>query len=177
MTGEDVGWGDGGSLFLSELTAPGDALLRLGSLATIVVFQIAGCLLALLLPVMPAFRTDMTSQVAIHKERVAIITPRTAKIDFINPFCSDEATVVEDIAVGNICWCGGSSNVTVDEALDGAVLKPCRRGAEDEISSAADIAAIEIDAGVGHASVDCILMAYQATVDDLDSVSLSMKGV
>ena len=176
LTGEDVGWGDGGSLFLSELTAPGDALLRLGSLATIVVFQIAGCLLALLLPVMPAFRTDMTSQVAIHKERVAIITPRTAKVDFVDPFGSDEATVVEDITEGYVLWGRGGCDIGIGLAIDVALLEPSRRRAEDEICRSLDIAIAEVEARMGIAGVYRILMTKETAVQECQPVTLSMQS-
>ena len=72
---------NGGGLLLGELAAPGDALGGGGSLAAVVVLQVAGGLLALLLPVVPALGTYLGGQFAVHEQRVAIVAPGTAQID------------------------------------------------------------------------------------------------
>ena len=124
MTNEDLGRCNLLGFFLGELPTPGDALLGLGTGTTIVVFQVTGGLLPLLLPVMPAFRTDMSTQFAVHEEGVAIVAPGTSEVYLVDTGFRNEPTVVEDIAIGGIGRCGGCGDIAVDETLDGTVLKP-----------------------------------------------------
>ena len=124
MTNEDLGRCDLLSLFLSELPTPGYALLGLGTGTAVVVFQVTGRLLALLLPVMPAFRTDMGTQVTVHEEGIAIVAPGTSEVHLVDTFLGNEPAIVEDIAIGGISRRGGRSDIAVDETLDGTVLKP-----------------------------------------------------
>ena len=88
--------------FLGELSAPGYALVCCSALTGILELQIAGCLFALFLPVVPSLRTDLPGQVAMHEEGVAIITPWATQIDLLYIVCSRDGALVEDIAEGDM---------------------------------------------------------------------------
>ena len=85
----------------------------------------------------------MAPHLTVHEEGVAIVAPGTSEVDLVHAFGSNQPTMVEDITVRLVLRRRGRCDVTVDEALDGAVLEPCCAGAEDEVGSAADIAALE----------------------------------
>ena len=65
-TVEDGGWSCFCGLGLGELAAPRYALLCLSALAAVVVLKIAGSMLALLLPVVPTLRTNVSTHLAVH---------------------------------------------------------------------------------------------------------------
>ena len=93
-----MGWRYLGGFFPGELAAPANTLLGVSARAAVVVLQIAGCLLTVFLPVMPAFGTDMTTQVAVHEQGVAVVAPGTTQITLAGSAASDELAVVKDIA-------------------------------------------------------------------------------
>ena len=109
---------------LGKLSAPADALAGVGSFASVVVLHIAGGLLTFLLPVVPALWTDGLRQFTIHKERIAIVAPRTAEIYLGSFRGGGDGTVVEDIAVSYVLRCRGSGDIRIDLAMDGAAFKP-----------------------------------------------------
>ncbi len=47
----------------------------------------------------------MAPQLTIHKERIAVVSPRTTQIDLVHTFCSNQATIVEDISIRLILGC------------------------------------------------------------------------
>ena len=130
-------------LFLVQLSAPPYSACCVGTSSGVATLQIAGGLLAVLLPVVPTFRTDVGTKVAVHKEGVAIVAPRTAEIDLVNALVGSQAATVEDISVGLVLGCGGSCDVGVCLAAYLAVLKSCRAGTEDEIGGSLNIAVAE----------------------------------
>ena len=130
----------------------------------------------MLLPVVPAFGTDMAAEVAVHEEGVAIVAPRTAEVDLRGFTVGDETAVVEDVAIGLILGGGGSRHVGVDEALDGAAFEPRRGRTEDKIGGATDVAVLEEETGGSHACVDSVLMADKTAVDEHKTVAFGMEG-
>ena len=72
--------------------------------------------------------------------------------------------MIKDVAVGNALWRGCCRDVRVGLAEYVAVLEPCRRGTEDKVGSALDIAVLEVEARVGVACVDCVLMTKKTAV-------------
>ena len=156
--------------------APENTLSSVGALAMVVVLEIAGGLLAMLLPVVPTFRTDVTAEVTVHEKRVAIVAPGTTQIDLRSYIVGNQTAVVEDIAEGLVLWGGGSRDVGVHKALDGAALEPGRGGAEDKIGGATDVAVLEEEAGSSHARVDSVLMTDETAVDEGETITLGMQG-
>ena len=58
----------------------------------------------------------------MHKESIAIVTPRTTEIDLRDIIGSSNDTVVKDVPVLDLLWCGGRCDVTVQLAMDVAIL-------------------------------------------------------
>ena len=173
---EDGGRGNLSSFLLSELVAPGNTLGSLGALATVIVLKVAGSLFAMLLPVVPTFRTDVAAEVTVHEERVAVVAPGTTQIDLRSYIVGNQTAVVENVAEGLVLWGGGSRDVGVHKALDGAALEPSRGGAEDKVGGAADVAVLEEETGSSHARVDSVLMADETAVDEGEAITLGMQG-
>ena len=128
------------------------------------------------LPMVPTFGTDMAAKFTIHEERISVVAPRTAKINQVYTLCCRQPAMIEYIAEGLILRSGGSCDVAVDEALDGAVLKPGGGRAEDKVGGAADIAVFKVEPCGGHAGIDGILMADKSAVDKDETVALGMQG-
>ena len=145
---EDGGGGDGGCFGSSELTAPADASLWVGTLAAVVVFLVAdGVLLSgvvIVFPVLPTFANDVLAKVAVHEEGVGVSTPGTTEIDFVNTLVGCQPAVVEDIAVLDVLRSGGGSNVGVHLAANLAAFEPGGAGTEDEVGGAVDETVLEV---------------------------------
>ena len=118
----------------------------------------------------------LARQLTVHEQRVAVVTPRTAEVELCHLVGDGDGAVVEDVAVGDILGCRGSSDVAVDLAVDMAVLEPCRRGSEDEVGGALDITIFKVHARARHSGVDGVLIAQQAAVQQNDAVSLGVEG-
>ena len=123
----------------------------------------------------PTFGSDVPRHIAMHEEGVAIVPPRTPQIDLIHSFSSDEVAPIEDVAVWLMLGSGGSCDVGIGEALDGAVLKPSRRGSKDEVGGATDVASLEIKACLGHARVDGVLMTDESAVDEHEAITFRVQ--
>ena len=171
---ENYFWGNLFCFFFAELAGPGDAGLRIGAGASVIIFQVTGRLLAVLLPVVPSLWTDMGSEVAVHEEGIAVVAPGTTEIHLVNSLCSNQTTVVEHVAVSLFLRGGGGGDVAVDETLDGAVLEPGRRGTEDKVGGAADITVLEEQPCGGHACIDGVLMTDETTIHKYQTVTLGM---
>ena len=87
------------SFFLGELMAPGYAFVDGSAIACILELQIAGCLLALFLPVVPTFGMYLLGQGAMHEQRVAIVAPGATQIDFRYIISCSYRALVEEAAV------------------------------------------------------------------------------
>ena len=134
---------DGLGFFLGQLAAPGNTALGGCALASVVILHVAGCLLTVLLPVVPSLGTYLAGQVAIHEEGVAIVAPGASQINLRNTFGSRDATVVEHVAVGHVLRGGGCCDVGVGLAEDVAMLEPGGGRTEDEVGGALDVAVLE----------------------------------
>ena len=88
--------------FLGELSAPGYALVCCSALACVLELQIAGCLFALFLPVMPSLRANLFGQATMHEQGVTVIAPGATQIDLLHIVCSRDGALVEDIAEGDM---------------------------------------------------------------------------
>ena len=172
-------YGLGGYLrgfFFCQLATPGNALSGRGSFATVVILQVAGRELAFFLPVMPALGTYLLAEVAVHEQRIAVITPRTTQIDLADTRGSGDAAVVEHIAVGLVLGRGGCGDVGVGLAEDVAMLEPRDGGTEDEVGGSLNVTVLEVKAGASHTGIDSVLIAQEAAVDKREAVALSMQG-
>ena len=58
----------------------------------------------MLFPVMPSLGKNLLTQVTVHKQSIAVVTPRTSKVDFIDVLVGGDATMIKDVAVGNALW-------------------------------------------------------------------------
>ena len=133
-------------------------------------------MLALLFPVMPALRTYLRGQLAVHEQGIAIVAPGTTEIDFRGLGRTGDGAIIKDVPVHYTLGGGGGSDVAVDLAMYAATLEPRRGGAEDEVGGALDVAIVEIEAGGGHAGIDGVLIAQEATVDEQQAVALGVQG-
>lgn len=176
MDGEDSLTRNHLSLFLSELATPRDSFIGSSAFTSVVVLQIAGCLHCLRAPLVPALGQNLTGQFAIHEEGIAVIAPWTAQINLVNIGISYDTTVVEDVAVRNILWCGGGSDIGVGLAEDVAVLKPSCGGTKDKVGGAFDVAVVEEEARLGITCIDGVLMSQKTTVDEGQTVAFGMQG-
>ena len=84
--------------------------------------------------------------------------------------------MIEYVAVRHVLWRRGSGDVGVGLTEDAALLEPCRRRAEDEVGSALDVAVAEVETRLGIARIDGVLMAQKTTIDEGQTVALSMQG-
>ena len=177
---EDGGGGDGGCFGSSELTAPADASLWVGTLAAVVVFLVAdGVLLSgvvIVFPVLPTCANDVLAKVAVHEEGVGVSTPGTTEIDFVNTLVGCQPAVVEDIAVLDVLRCGGGGDVGVDLTAYLATFEPGGGRSEDEVGGAFDIAVFEVQTGVLHAGIYRVLVAEEAAVDELQTVAFGVQS-
>ena len=124
---------------------------------------------------MPAFGTNLAGQRAVHEERVAVVAPRTTKVELGDIVGNGDGTLVEDVAELGILGCGGSGDVAVCLAVDGTLLEPGGRRAKDEVGGAFDVAVVEQQASVGHACVDGVLVSTESAVDEAQTVALGME--
>ena len=111
----------------------------------------------------------------MHEQRIAVIAPGAAQVDFVGTLGTGDAALVEDVAIGNVLRRRGGGDVGVDLAEDVTVLKPRRRRTEDEVGSSLDVAVLEVEACLGITSIDGVLVAEEATVDERQSVALGMQ--
>ena len=153
------------SLFFCQLATPRHALAGGGTFALVVVLHIAGCLDGFRAPLVPSLGAYLARQIAIHKQRIAVVTPGTAEINLVDIGGTGDGALVEDIAVSHLLGRRGRRDVAVGLAVDGALLEPSRRGTEDEVGGALDITVFKVQARARHARIDGILMAQEATVD------------
>ena len=96
---------------VGHLTAPPHSILCVCSGSMVAIFEVAGRLLSVFLPMVPAFRSYVGSKFAFHEERIAIVAPRASEKYLVDAFVGSEPTGMEDIAVGLVGWCGGGSDV------------------------------------------------------------------
>ena len=59
--------------------------------------------------------------------------------------------------------------------MDGAFLKPCCRRTEDEVGGAFYVAMVEQKACVCQTCIDCVLIAKETAVDELQTVALCVQ--
>jgi hypothetical protein len=131
-------------LLLGQLAAPAYAVFRVGSLATVVVLQVSGGLHGFRTPLVPSFRKNLTGQVAVHKQSIAIIAPRATKINLVCILRCADVAIIKYVPVHYIFWRRGCGDVGVDFAEDVAVLEPRCRRTEDEVGGSFDIAILEV---------------------------------
>ena len=155
--------------------APGYSALGCSACTMVVIFAVAGCLLvALLAPVVPSFRTDVTTHFAIHEEGSCIRALWSAQINLVYAWLGGKFALVEYIAIFLTGWARGSSNVAVGLAMNLTILKPCSSWTKDEIGGSLDITVVKGRAVVGNACIDCILIAQQSAVLHQDMIAFQM---
>ena len=164
------------SFFFGQLTAPPYPFVGGGAFAGILELKVAGGELTFLLPVIPAFGTNLRRQRAMHEQRIAVVAPGTAQIDLRHVRGTTDGTFIKDVAIRNLLRSGGGGDVAIGLAIDVAMLKPSRRGTEDEVGGALDIAVFEEETCAGHARIDGILIAEETAVDEREPVALGMQG-
>ena len=147
-----------GFLFV-QLPAPPHPFRGVGTVASVFKLQITSRLLALFLPVVPSLGTNQLWKRAMHEERIAIVTPRTAKVDFLHILSGSDGAVVEHIAIVHRLRCRGCCDVAVGLAMDVAPFEPCRRRTEDAVCCALNLAIAEEHSRIFHACVYGVLMA------------------
>ena len=91
---------------LGELPTPRNALFLTGTLPCVVVFEIAGGLFVFRIPpVLPSFGSDVSTEFAIHEERVGVWPPRTPQIDLIGFLRGGESAMVENVTIRLVGRC------------------------------------------------------------------------
>ena len=155
--------------------APGYSALGCSACTMVVIFAVAGCLLvALLAPVVPSFRTDVTTHFAIHEEGSGIRTPWSAQVNFVNTWLCGELALIEHITIFLTGRTGCSCDVAVSLAMNLTILKPCSSWTKDEIGGSLNITVVKGRAVVGNACIDSILIAQQSTVLYQDMIAFQM---
>ena len=91
----------------------------------------------------PSFRTNVCSHLAVHEKRITIVAPWTTEIHLVDTRVSCQSAAIEDISVSLVLGCRGCCDVRVGLAMNLALLKPCRSRTEDKVGSTFDIAVAE----------------------------------
>ena len=125
---------------------------------------------------MPTLWTNLTGQLAVHEQCIAVVAPRTSEIDLIDSLFTADATIIKYVPVRDVLWCRGSGDIRVGLAEYLAVFEPSRRWAKDEIGSALDVAVLEVKACLGITCIDGVLMTQETAVDERQTVPLGMQG-
>ena len=163
-------------LFLCQLATPCDTLVCGSALARIVILHVAGSLHSLRTPLVPTLWTNLTGQLAVHEQRIAVVAPRTSEIDLVDTLVAADTTIIKYVPVRDVLWCRGSSDIRIGLAEYLAVFEPCRRGTKDEVGSALDIAVLEVETRLGITCIDGVLMTQETAIDERQAVTLGMQG-
>ena len=156
--------------------APGYSALGCCTSTMVVVLAVAGCLfVALLAPVVPSFRTDVTTHFAIHEEGSCIRAPWTAQINLVYTWLGGKLALVEYIAIFLTGRTGCGCDVAVGLAVNLTILKPCQARTEHEIGGSLDVAVVEGDAGACLAGINGSLIAQKTAVLYQHMVALNVE--
>ena len=117
----------------------------------------------------------MRAEFAVHEQCVGIRTPGTAEVNPSYTFGSRQAAVIEDVAIGNILRRRSRRNVRILLAVDGAVLEPCSRRAENKVGCTFYITVLEINTRAGSARIDGVLVTQQAAIHEHEAVALGVQ--
>ena len=96
--------------------------------------------LAGLLPVVPAFRQDVSAQGAVKEDRLGISAPGPSQIALVHPGSRRERTIAEHIAVRLTLKGRGGRHITVFFGMQDTVLEVADGGAENKIGRSLNIA-------------------------------------
>ena len=84
--------------FISQLFSPFYTSGSIRTFTRVFKFSVTGSLFVFrILPIVPAFRTDMSAKLTINKSRSSIRSPRAPQIDFLNTGSGCQLTVLENI--------------------------------------------------------------------------------
>ena len=125
---------------------------------------------------MPAFPEDMVPQLALQEHCPGVWTPWTPEIDSRRLFIVYEAAVAEHIAPFLAAWRGSSCDIAVFLTHYHAVLKPCGRKPEDEVSRTFYPAVPEELALSRTESVDRVLVRDETAIDEGHPVPVDRYG-